>query len=47
MIYKYAKVMYNQKVNNYNVSYIKNVVDFRLLENKCIKYIKHDEIVTK
>ena len=40
MIKKYAKIIYNQKINNYDVSYIKNVVDFKLLEEKCKKYKK-------
>lgn len=39
MIEKFAKIIYNQKVNNYNVSYIENIVDFKLLEQKCIEYI--------
>ena len=41
MIKKYAKIIYNQKINNYDVSYIKNVVDFKLLEKnaKSIKII--------
>ena len=38
MIKKYANILYKQKVNQYNVSYIKNVVNFKLLEEKCIKY---------
>lgn len=38
MIKKYAKIIYNQKINNYDVSYIKNVVDFKLLEEKCKEY---------
>ena len=40
IIKKYANILYKQKVNNYNVSYIKSVVDFKLLEEKCIEYIK-------
>lgn len=32
MIKKYANIIYNQKVKNYNVSYIKNVVNFKLLK---------------
>lgn len=40
MIRKFANIIYNQKTNNYNVSYIKNVVDFKLLEQKCIEYMK-------
>lgn len=39
MIEKYAKIIYNQKINNYDVSYIKNVVDFKILEQKCIEYM--------
>lgn len=38
MIIKYANIIYRQKINNYDVSYIKNVVDFKLLEEKCIEY---------
>lgn len=40
MIKKYANILYKQKINNYDVSYIKNVVDFKILEEKCIKYKK-------
>lgn len=40
LIRKYANILYKQKMNNYDVSYIKNVVDFKLLEEKCIKYKK-------
>ena len=42
MIRKYAKIIYNQKMNEYNVSYIKNVVDFKLLEEKCKEYKKEE-----
>lgn len=42
MIKKYAKIIYNQKINNYDVSYIKNVVNFKLLEEKCKKYKKEE-----
>ena len=38
MIKKYASIIYNQKNNSYDVSYIKNVVDFQLLEEKCKEY---------
>ena len=38
MIKKYASIIYNQKINNYDVSYINNVVDFKLLEQKCKEY---------
>ena len=40
MIKKYANVLYKQKINNYDVSYIKNIVDFKLLEEKCKMYKK-------
>lgn len=40
MIKKYAKIIYNQKTKNYNVSYIKNVVNFKLLEEKCKQFIQ-------
>lgn len=47
MIKKYAQIIYNQKINNYNVSYISNVVNFKLLEQKCLeyeeKYLKSNE----
>ena len=39
LIHKYAKIIYNQKTNNHSVSYLKSVVDFKLLESKCIDYI--------
>ena len=38
MIKKYASILYRQKINNYDVSYINNVVDFKLLEKKCKEY---------
>lgn len=41
MIKKFAQIIYNQKINNYNVSYINNVVNFKLLEQKCLEYIKN------
>ncbi len=31
-IIKYAKIVYNQKIKNIDIGYIKNTVDFRLLE---------------
>ena len=40
MIKKYASIIYNQKNNGYEVSYIDNVVDFKLLEEKCKEYKK-------
>lgn len=41
MIKKYASIIYNQKNNGYAVSYIDNVVDFKLLEEKCREYKKN------
>ena len=33
-IVKYAKIVYNQKVKNIDIGYIKNTVDFKVLEEK-------------
>lgn len=33
-IIKYAKTVYNQKIKNIDIGYIKNTVDFKLLEEK-------------
>ena len=33
-IIKYAKTVYNQKIKNIDIGYIKNTVDFKLLEKK-------------
>lgn len=33
-IVKYAKIVYNQKINNIDIGYIKNTVNFKLLEEK-------------
>ncbi len=41
IIKKYANILYKQKINDYDVSYIKNVVNFKLLEEKCIEYKKY------
>ena len=38
MIKKYVNIIYNQKNNGYDVSYINNVVNFKLLEEKCKEY---------
>lgn len=43
IIKKYARIIYNQKINNYEISYIKNVVEFKLLEEKCFEYIKNNK----
>ena len=38
-IIKYAKTVYNQKIKKFeNIGYIKNTVDFKLLEEKCKEY---------
>lgn len=37
-IIKNARVIYNQKMNNYNIGYVKSIVDFELLEKKCKEY---------
>ena len=42
MIKKFAKIIYNQKTNSYKVSYINNVIDFKMLEQKCLEYIKRN-----
>lgn len=33
-IMKYANIVYNQKINDLDIGYIKNTVDFKLLEEK-------------
>lgn len=33
-----ASVIYTQKNNNYNIGYIRNCVNFKLLEQKCLEY---------
>lgn len=33
-IVKYAKTVYNQKIKNIDIGYIKNTIDFKLLEKK-------------
>jgi len=35
---KCAKIVYNQKIKNIDVGYIKNTVDFRLLEEKLMEW---------
>ena len=38
-IIKYAKIVYNQKIKKIeNIGYIKNTVDFKLLEEKCKEF---------
>ena len=38
MIRKYANILYKQKTNGYEISYIKSVVNFKLLEEKCMEF---------
>lgn len=37
-IIKYAKTVYNQKISNIDIGYIKNTVNFKLLEEKLRKW---------
>lgn len=37
-IIKYAKTVYNQRIKNIDIGYIKNTVDFKLLEEKLRKW---------
>lgn len=39
-IIKYAKTVYNQKIKNIDIGYIKNTVDFKLLEEKLKEWNK-------
>ena len=41
-IVKYAKIVYNQRIKNIDISYIKNTVDFRLLEEKLKEWDKNN-----
>ncbi len=47
LIKKFAQIIYNQKIKNYNVTYIQNVVDFKLLEQKCLEYINNQVTTNK
>jgi len=38
LILNYARILYNQKMKNLDIGYIKNVVDFKLLEEKALEY---------
>lgn len=39
MIIKYAETIYNQKVKNKDIPYVKNCVNYSLLEKRCKEYI--------
>ncbi len=41
MIEKFSYVLYHQKIHHLQVSYIQNVVDFKLLEQKCLEYSRN------
>lgn len=43
MIIKNANILYKQKENEENTTYIKNSLNFKLLESKCLEYIKAKE----
>lgn len=45
-IIKNAKVIYNQKVNNWDIGYIKQTVDFKLLEQKSIEYVSISQVAS-
>lgn len=40
MIIKNANILYKQKENKLKISYVENSLNFKLLEQKCIDYIK-------
>lgn len=37
-IIKYANIVYNQKIKNIDIAYVKNTVDFKMLEEKLKKW---------
>ena len=39
-ILKSAKILYKQKENNDDIAYVKNSLNFKLLEEKCLEYIE-------
>lgn len=43
MIIKNAKILYKQKENKNDIVYVKNSLNFKLLEEKCLEYIKLNE----
>ena len=42
LIVKNANILYKQKKMNQDIAYIKNTLDFKLLEEKCLEYVKKD-----
>lgn len=43
-ILKYAQIVYNQKIKNINIGYIKSTVDFKLLEEKLSEWNEKNKI---
>lgn len=43
MIIKNSNTLYYQKCNNFNYPYVENSLDFKLLEEKCLKYIEEKQ----
>lgn len=43
-IVKYSKTVYEQKTKNLNIGYIKNTVDFKLLEEKLREWVEKSNI---
>ncbi len=39
-IVKSANVLYKQKENNEDIAYVRNSLNFKLLEEKCLEYTK-------
>ena len=42
-IIKNSNTLYYQKCNNFDYPYVKNSLDFKLLERKCLKYIQEKQ----
>ncbi len=43
-ILKNAKILYNQKINNYHgINYLKSTVDFRSAEKHCLEYSRSEQ----
>ena len=41
LIVKNANVLYKQKENQQDIMYVKNSLDFKLLEEKCLEYVEN------
>jgi protein AbiQ len=44
LIFKNSKLLYDQKIKNLDIGYIKSTVDFKLLEKKAKQYSKVGKI---